>query len=219
MKTEIKLLAVLGILIMGVSLCSALLPTSSNEKELSSIEQINIIDLTSPPLPAHSTYEDIYKHSDFIVSGTVIKISDSKWSTDDGKQPEGIKIEEITEKDGKYLYYTFDLKENETIYTDITFFVNECYKGELKSKEIVIRSFGGTIGEFKTHDFDYLNPENFKEGEEILLYLTEDKMGSTKDVGPEHYVFISPLGKLYFEDENLVNELGEKFTLEELLKK
>ncbi|WNY23570.1 hypothetical protein MmiHf6_08790 [Methanimicrococcus hongohii] len=219
MKIEIKLLFVLGILVMGVSLCSALLPTSMNEKEQNSIEHTNIIELTSPPLPIYSSYEDMNKYSDLIVLGTVTKISDPKWSTVSGKQPVGITIKEVMEKDGKYLYYTFDYKENETIYTDITFLVNECYKGELTSKEITIRSFGGTIGEFRMNDFDYLNPEDFKEGEEILLYLTEDRMGITKDIGPEHYIFLSPTGKLYAKGDLLINVLGEKYTAAELLKK
>jgi hypothetical protein len=212
MKTIFKILIAVSVLFFaGIVLFSLnLMTTDSSANE-------EIIQISSNASIPYYTYSEMKEKSDLIVYGTVVEISNSKWSTSDGKQPKGVhKEERITEKGEKGIYFTFDLLPNEGIYTDMTFLIEECYKGNItKSEKIIIRSFGGTVGEFKMNDVEALNPEDFKEGEKLVLYLTKDATGTIKDVGPEHYVILTPRGKLSFNGEVLINADGEKVSLNE----
>ncbi|WNY26449.1 hypothetical protein [Methanolapillus ohkumae] len=214
MKSRTVKPIVLGfILLLGIVLFGSMLSVSSD-----SSDREHTIEINSPPSVLYSTYEGMNKRSDLIVSGTIVNIQNPKWSTEDEKQPEGVVVEEVMKEGKKYVYYSFDLKEGETIYTDIIFSVEKCYKGEVKSQEITIRSFGGTINGLKMNDAETLNPENFKEGDKLLLYLIEDN-GTTGHIGPEHYVFLAPLGKLTYKHESLIDIEGKKVNIDEILKK
>lgn len=43
-----------------------------------------------------------------------------------------------------------------------------------------------------------------------MLFLIEDTTGSIKDIGPEHYVVLTPKGKLQYNDGALLNAYGEE---------
>ncbi|WNY25495.1 hypothetical protein MsAc7_10470 [Methanolapillus millepedarum] len=211
MKTNFKIL-VIGVFLIGISLLGLGL--------LSNFPLANgdsVFSTTSNASVPYYTYEELNEKSDLIVYGTIIEISDPKWSTVDGEQPKGVYKEKgVTEKGEECVYYYFNLQPDERIYTDMTFLVEECYKGDVvKSEKIIIRSFGGIIGEFKMNDVEHLNPEDFKKGDKILLYLREDT-GTIKDIGPTHYVILTPRGKLSLNGEILINADGEKISLDEV---
>lgn len=150
----------------------------------------------------YSGYETLTEKADLIVSGTVVSAEKPKWSTKDGKQPDGVKFIESVDEIGERTYrYTAVREPDEVIYTDIVFSVSDVLKGKTASDEIAIRIFGGTVGFFRMEDF--FDPEDFPVGEKMILYLVKDE-GPTKDIGPEHYVVL-PYGKLDRKDGGYVN--------------
>lgn len=168
-----------------------------------------IVDISSNASYPYYSYEELTEKSDLIVVGKIIRKETPKWSTKDGKQPAGFRIEEsLNEHGDKVIDYYTNHSPEETIYTDMVYLIGKSYKGEPDSDKIIIRSFGGTIGSFHLNDIDFLNPEDFKEQETILLYLVKDG-GSTKDVGSEHYVVL-PGGKLTFSDDVFIDQYGNK---------
>ncbi len=108
--------------------------------------------------------------SELIVIGTVKEILPAKWNTQNGKR-RGDTVDEFGEDD--------------TIYTDIIVSVESYLKNPLNQEEIRVRIEGGE-DELVSMSVDY-EPQ-FKEGENVLIYLRKDTYPNFKDVGPKHYV-------------------------------
>jgi hypothetical protein len=133
-----------------------------------------------------------------ILIGRVKEILPSKWTSADGKRPDGID--------------SFSLENS--IYTDITISVDRYLKNPSSSKEVTVRLYGGTVGNdtLEAHD-----EPTFKPGEKVLLFLTDDVVTSTKDIKPEHFkVTGCMLGKYTLTDDGKATRLGENITLDEL---
>ena len=145
--------------------------------------------------------EELSNRSEMIVIGTVKEIHPSKWTSADGKRPNGID--------------SFSLENS--IYTDITISVDKYLKNPSSSKEVTVRVDGGTVGN-DTLEADYAPA--FKPGEKVLLFLTEDAVISTKDIKPEHFkVTACSLGKYTLTDDG--QAIGDYKTIsqDELLSK
>jgi hypothetical protein len=180
-----------------------------------------IFTVSSNASTRYYTDEELKEESDLIVQGKLIKIDKAKWSTPNGKQPKGAKItESLNEYGDKVVEFECYLQPGETIYTDITFEIEKYYKGEKsESNEVIIRIFGGTVGHFHMNDASFVNSEDYKEGEEYLLFLLEESegRGPTSKIGPKHYLVLSARGKLSLSSEGeLVNPYGEKVDLKDL---
>ncbi|WNY25840.1 hypothetical protein [Methanolapillus millepedarum] len=157
------------------------------------------------------------EQSDLIVFGKVADVHESKWTTVDGKQPENVTVSNSTDENGNpiLVVQSIDSKGNvieglgpfptDTIYTDIVFSIENVYKGTSNSNEIIIRLPGGTVDQIQQYYIDGLNPDDFSKGDELFLYLAEDD-GLHKDIGPEHYVIITPWGKLNHRGDIFYNE-------------
>ena len=178
-------------------------------------DDLPVINLSGNVSYPYYDYENLTGRSDLIVIGSTVRAEDPEWSTKDGRQPAGVRIVESVNEHGDKVYEYYNYHEpDEVIYTDIVFSVSDVLKGDIDSDEIVIRSFGGTIGFFRMEDI--FNPEDFAIGEKTMLYLVKDN-GSIKDVGPEHYVVL-PCGKLDPEGDGFVNVLlNEKVDTERVM--
>lgn len=200
---KMKHISILGICLL-FAFALAFAPLQSVVEGLGSENDYPVMSISSHGTYPYYTYEELTEKSDLIVVGSIIQKEKAKWSTKDGKQPDGIQIKEsINEHGDKVFDYYVNISEGETIYTDMVFLVETAYKGELTSKEIIIRSFGGTVGSFQMDDL--LNPDDFNEKEKMMLYLVKDD-GSTKDIGAEHYVVL-PGGKPTSEDNVFIKNL------------
>jgi len=157
------------------------------------------------------TYEDLIERSDLVAVGHIVRKEEAKWScTEDGKQPEGVQVKESINGQGDKVFdYSLEgvTFPPDTIYTDMVFLIEKSYKGDPDSQEIIIRSFSGTVGAFRMNDGG-LNAQDYKEGEEMMLFLRKDS-GSTKDIGPEHYVVLS-CGVFFPQEGVFMNSFDEK---------
>ena len=149
----------------------------------------------------HYNHKELSNHSDTIVIGTVQKTLPSKWNTIDGKQLNKPVSELIPGVD--------------VIYTDIIINVDRYLKNPLSSKEVIIRTFGGTVGNVSmTSDAE----PKFETGEKILLYLSKDTNPSTKNIGSEHFIVTDFYeGKFTLTDDGKAIGYDENTTLNELL--
>jgi len=208
-----------GIPALGICLLFAFALTSTSLQNASDgfvfENDYPIMTISSHGTYPYYSYEELTEKSDLIVVGKITYKEDAKWSTKDEKQPKKIRTEVSTNKHGDKVYdYYVDILPEETIYTDMVFSVETIYKGKLESKDIIIRSFGGTVGSFKMEDI--LNPDDFSKDEKTILYLVKDD-GSTKNIGPEHYVVL-PGGKLTEKDDVYINTFfGEKVDLKDII--
>jgi len=128
--------------------------------------------------PRHTLTELIGKN-DLVVSGKILYALESRWSTPDGKQPEGIHMTERVDENGETTVdFAIDLKIDEFIYTDILFQVDTVHKGNLEEDEIMIRLPSGTAGELKSMASPGHNVEDYKEGDEVIFFLRKYNDGN-----------------------------------------
>jgi len=202
----------------------AIIISQHEETEIDNVDQQKIFHTFSSNVTLrYYTYEDMTEEADLIVQGRIIKIDESKWSTPGGEIPKGLKITDSKKKDelGEKIYYwDLALEWNEIIYTDMTFEIEKCYKGNA-SNEIIIRTPDGTTGKypyrFQMINNGALNLEDFKEGEEYIFFLTEDTGYFMNEIGPQHYYVMTPRGKLSLSDGTWTNHSGEKIELENFI--
>lgn len=144
-------------------------------------------------------HTELNKRSDTIIIGTVKEILPSKWSSIDGKRPDG---------DVQFGLYN-------VIYTDIIIGVDEYVKNPLSSKDVRVRVEGGTVGDDTlVADSD----PSFETGEKVLLYLMKDDKPGTKDIGPEHFIVTGSVqGKFTLTDDGKAIGDEETISQEELL--
>jgi len=109
--------------------------------------------------------------SDLIISGRVLSISESKWSTPDGQKPEEVYVTHgVGENGNKFAQINYPIN-GEYIYTDIDVQVDKRHKGKLNSEIITIRLKSGAVGEFSKSADGGLNDRNYNEGDEVFLFL------------------------------------------------
>lgn len=155
---------------------------------------------SSASLPLLDT-EELSNRSEMIVIGTVKEILPSKWTSADGKRPNGID--------------SFSLENS--IYTDVTISVDKYLKNPSSSKEVTVRIDGGTVGN-DTLETDY--EPTFKPGEKVLLFLTDDVVTSTSNIEPKHLrVTGCMLGKFTLTDDGKAVRRDKTVSQDELLSK
>ena len=164
------------------------------------------------------TYDELQDMSFIIVSGRIISISESKWSTPDGKKPEGFGIIKIEDENGTYLLNNAILTWNEFIYTDAVFKIETVYKGDLEEDEIVVRFLTGIADGWRSSDAPGIDIQSYEEGETCLFFLIPHETYLEGKV-PNHYRILSPRGALKQESsplnqdqETFMNFYGEQFT-------
>jgi len=213
MRKNISLTFIAYVLFLLVLLAvSAIIISQHEETEIDNVDEQKIFHtFTSNVSSRYYTYEDMTEEADLIVQGKIIKIDESKWSTPGGKIPKGLKITDSKKKNeqGEKIYYwDFVLEWNEIIYTDMTFEIEKCYKGDV-SDEIIIRTCDGTTGKypyrFQMINNGALNLEDFKEGEEYIFFLVEDTGYFMNEIGPQHYYVMTSRGKLTLSDGTWAN--------------
>lgn len=123
-------------------------PSQDNTKRANN--DMPLYSKPSASLPLLDT-EELSNRSEMIVIGTVKEILPSKWTSADGKRPNGID--------------SFSLENS--IYTDVTISVDKYLKNPSSSKEVTVRIDGGTVGN-DTLEADY--EPTFKPGEKVLLF-------------------------------------------------
>jgi len=203
-KYGIILIVALSLFILGAL---ALYDSSKDDVKLSnnadeptnnsSVEE-PITSSMSASLPAFN-HTELSDRSEMILIGTVKEILPSKWTSADGRRPNGID--------------SFSLENS--IYTDITINVEKYLKNPSSSQEITVRIDGGTVGN-DTLEADY--EPTFKPGEKVLLFLTEDVVVGTNNIEPKHLTVTGCMvGKYTLTEDGKATRLGENTTLEELL--
>ena len=142
------------------------------------------------------TYDELQDGTDLMVSGQIISISESKWSTPDGKQPEDIVITEGTNEKGEsYVNIKMNPLMKEYIYTDAVLKIDTVYSGDLKEDEIVVRFLTGTVGELRGSDEPGLDIRSYEKGGTYLFFLGQHITHDGEKV-PNHYCIITPRGAL-----------------------
>jgi len=194
----------------------------------------NSFDATSHELLIHNlypyyTYDELMEYSDIVVSGQISSISESKWSTLDGKQPEGIVIKERIDENGEPCTdYIINLKEDEFIYTDVVLKVNSIYKGEIKEDEIIVRLLSGTVNGMRISENPGLDIKGYDEKGNYLFFLSKHKTYDGEEIS-NCYSINTPRGALIKQtnafrldlrnqneksiDESFINFDGEKLDL------
>lgn len=165
-----------------------------------SINTDELLDINLGATVLLCTHKDLKNGSDMIVTGKVKEILPSKWNTIDGEKPSKVN----THSDQVCI-----------IYTDIIVDVDRYLKNTLPSKEVIVRTYGGKVGNDKMK----LDIEaRFKPGEKVLLYLEKDTSPMT-NIGSEHFfVYGSMQGKFTLTDDGKATRQDENTTLDELLK-
>ncbi len=108
----------------------------------------------------------------------------------------------ITEKIDESIY----MKEDNYIYTDINFKIEEALKGEIDSKDIIIRVNGGMV---KKEKLKSKIEGKFIKGESSLVFLSKDEQGI--------YYLISPESQFEQIKEDLFKDKsGNEYSLEKL---
>jgi len=166
------------------------------------------------------TYDELQDKCSIIVSGKIISISESIWSTPDGKKPEGFGIIKVVNESGTYLINNASFMGDVYIYTDVVFELETIYKGDLKEDEIVVRFFTGISDGWRSSDEPGLDIQSYEEGKTYLFFLAP-----LRGDFPNHYGIIAPRGALIKQEispislismsqnqETFVNFYGGQFT-------
>jgi len=133
--------------------------------------------------------------SDLIIKGRVKEIRPTEWTTTDGKS---ISKNNIHDVDTLSLFHYVVVE------------VDEIYKGELKTNEIIICKSGGISDNIR---ISTSNPEYY-ENEEVILCLEEE----IDDSGFVCYIQTNGRSQIFVIDEDLgVNGRGEKVNIPEFI--
>jgi len=153
-------------------------------------------DLLIHYLYPYYTYDELQDGTNLMVSGQIISISESKWSTPNGKKPEGIVTTEKVDESGKtYIEIKIDPKYDEYVYTDAVLKINTVYSGDLTEDEIVVRFFTGTADNWRMTNEPGLDIRSYEVGGNYLFFLGQHITRDGEDV-PNHYCIITPRGAL-----------------------
>ena len=192
------------------------------ESKITETEPYDIKHIPTHNIYPYYTYDELQEGSPIIASGQIISISESKWSTSDGKKPESVNVtEEVDENGTLHIIEKYDLNWDEYIYTDAVFKIETIYKGDLKEDEIVVRFLTGIADGWRISETAGLDIQSYEEGETYLFFLTPY---ITRHEGkiPNHYRVVTPRGALMKQEsatgltnqnqETFVNFDGEQFT-------
>ena len=176
-------ICLIGILAAGSCIlffvgANILLNSQSDVNDLSEFPDSfpNSYELLSFSTFPHYTQRELKENSDLIIYGKILYVSEAKWSTPDGKHPEGISMtKRINEKGDQIVDFAVDLKVNEFIYTDMFFQVETIYKGNLETDQIIIRLPSGKVDELKSTANLGHNAEDYKVGDEAIFFLKKYK--------------------------------------------
>ncbi len=145
---------------------------------------------------AYMSLGDVIYEADAIVVGEIESTLPSKWNTPDGKLPDGATAETVF----RNLY----------IYTEHIFQVENFLKGEQADSSILIRTFGGQVGQ------DIMtvgSEESYQLGQTYLFFLFHDpRLANGDDLGPylifDQRAYVVTNGKaVSWEDEWDIEEL------------
>ena len=136
------------------------------------------VEQTGPPyelLVIHEypsfTQEELMSNSALVVSGKIISISESRWTTSDGQKPAGVSVTEEFDENGEAVV-SFNVNlGNNYIYTDMDLQVDTIYKGELNSENITVRLSSGSVGILRMSNEGGLNIRNYNKGDEVFFFL------------------------------------------------
>ncbi|WNY25880.1 hypothetical protein [Methanolapillus millepedarum] len=120
------------------------------------------------------SYSELSEKSDAVISGVVINATDS------------VSMKNISQNNTSFQDYI----SGGSSYSDLTILVNECYLGGSSISDFVI-----------VRVFDDRSYKNYRWGDEFVLYLIEDP-GVTKDIGPKHYLIMTPMGQIRCENDS-----------------
>ena len=163
---------------------------------LSSTDSADPYELQIHALYPYYTYDELQDGTNLMVSGQIISISESNWSTPDGKQPEDIVItEKMNDRGESYVNIKMNPDIRDYIYTDAVLKVDTVYSGDLKEEEIVVRFLTGTVDKLRRSDEPGLDIRNYEEGKTYLFFLGQHITLDGEDV-PNHYCIITPRGAL-----------------------
>ena len=138
---------------------------------------------------------ELIDQSDLIIKGRVKEILPTEWTTEDGRSISQNNIQDVNIL---------------TLFHSVVVEVDETYKGELKTDEIIIHKSGGTSDNIR---ITTSNPEYY-ENEEVILCLKE----GIDDSGVYYYQ-INAGSQIFIIDDDLgVNGRGEKINIPELIK-
>lgn len=113
------------------------------------------------------TPEELSAASTLIIKGKVKDISKAQWNTPDGKKPDELSPEDI-------------------IYKDITIQVKDTFKGD-SGKEVKVWVYNGEVDDF----FVIADEEaEFKENEDVFLFLGYDDSPYNKENSTDHYITV-----------------------------
>jgi len=161
-----------------------------------------IASATSYP---YYSYEELRDGCSLVVSGQVISISESKWSTPDGKRPENLITEEVNEDGTPRTIYNLYLEWDEYIYTDAVFKIEAVYKGDLIEDEIVVRFLTGTADDWSISDSAGLDIQSYEEGKTYLFFLVPCVTYAEGKI-PNHYRVVTPRGALMKQESSPLNQ-------------
>ena len=143
----------------------------------------------------HINDSELIDRSDLVIKGRVKEIPPTEWTTADGRP---LSQDNIQDVNILHLFHSVIVE------------VDEVYKGELKTDEIIIHKSGGTSDNIR---ITTSNPD-YREDDEVILYLREKIDGSgvyvqTHDGSSQIFVIDEDLG---------INGKGEKINIPELIK-
>ena len=138
---------------------------------------------------------ELLDRSDLVIKGRVKEILPTEWTTADGRPLSQNNIQDV---DILRLFHSVVVE------------VDETYKGEVKTNEILIRKSGGTFDNIR---ITTSNPDYY-ENDEVILYLRE----KTDDSGVVYAQTHDGGSQIFIIDENSgVNGRGEKVNIPELI--
>ncbi|WP_338097595.1 hypothetical protein [Methanolapillus ohkumae] len=164
--------------------------------------------------------------AEIVAEVTVMEKMPARWSTPDNTLPKGISISKYTDENGDEIVdFSTITGPGEFIYWDTVLEVNKIHKGKLDSKDskgfkdskyILLRSSGGTVGDFTWWSAENGGPGDYVVGQKYLIYVEEDSW-LAPDLGPNHYVLVYPYAKFNADGEGkYTNHVGESVFVREL---
>jgi len=160
---------------------------------LNSFSNDKVVQLEINPLIESMTEEEMEERADLIVYGIVKEVFPAQWDTPNGSDP-SIRTKNTFSTEGYLLYH------------DTLIEVEDVYKGDLKSKEIYVRTVGGSTDKVKMDNDD---SASYHKNEKVILYLFKDNGTRSQNLGPEHYFAYPKQGQLFIKnDKTIVNGYG-----------
>ena len=165
---------------------------------------------------AFRTSNQLVEDSDLVIIGTAKKVESARWGTLDGKMPEGVILVKSKDKNVPYESVTLNLKPGETVYTDTIFEVSEVYKGQIASKEVIVRTIGGTVDGLQ---FKSGYSEDYQIEKEYMLFLGKGWDYKNSKWTDEFYFALTPQARILLTEMDVgIDAEGKNIDIKELEK-